>query len=96
MTAAGMWAGLLGGRAVLGLPLAFLNAMLVGVTLALAGIEVPAVEIAIATSVLALGTAIALRLRLPQRVLLAASLASLMGMPMLLRSGRARAHCPSL
>jgi urease accessory protein len=65
MVAVGMWAGFLGHRAVLGLPLAFLNAMLAGVTLALAGFGTPAVEIGIAASVLVLGTAIALGLRLP-------------------------------
>jgi urease accessory protein len=65
MTAVGMWAGFLGRRAVSRLPFAFLSAMLVGVTLALAGLEIPAVEIGIAASVLVLGTAIALGLRLP-------------------------------
>jgi urease accessory protein len=50
---------------VLGLPLAFPGAMLVGVTLALTGFEHPAVEIGIAASVLVLGAAIALGLRLP-------------------------------
>ncbi len=39
--------------------------MLVGVALALAGFEIPAIEIGIAASVLVLGTAIALGLRLP-------------------------------
>ncbi|GEO17930.1 hypothetical protein MAE02_56260 [Microvirga aerophila] len=60
-----MWAGFLRRRAILGLPLAFLSAMLVGVTLALVSVKVPAVEIGVAVSVLGLGTAITLGLRLP-------------------------------
>jgi urease accessory protein len=65
MTAVGMWAGFLRRGAILGLPLAFLSAMLVGVTLALVSVKIPAVEIGIAVSVLVLGTAITLGLRLP-------------------------------
>ena len=65
MLAVGMWAGLLGRRSALGLPLTFLGAMLTGVALALIGIEVPAVETGIVASVLVLGLAIASGLRLP-------------------------------
>ncbi len=65
MTTVGIWAGFLRRRAILGLPLAFLSAMLVGVTLALVSVEIPAVEIGIAVSVLVLGAAIALGLKLP-------------------------------
>jgi len=65
MVAVGMWAGFLGRWVALGLPLAFLGTMLVGVILAVAGFELPAVEIGVAASVLVLGSAVALGLRLP-------------------------------
>ncbi|WP_341864182.1 HupE/UreJ family protein [Gymnodinialimonas sp. 57CJ19] len=65
MIAVGLWAALLGGRALWALPTAFVGAMIAGFALAVMGFGLPLVEPMILVSVLALGLAVALTLRLP-------------------------------
>ncbi|MFC0407049.1 HupE/UreJ family protein [Roseomonas elaeocarpi] len=65
MVAIGLLAGLLGGRAVWALPAAFLGGMAAGGALGMAGVALPMVEVGIAASVIVLGAAVALALRLP-------------------------------
>jgi len=65
MAAVGLWAGLVGGRAILAWPLAFLAVMALGAALGLAGFSLPAVEATIALSVIVLGLAVALKAPLP-------------------------------
>jgi urease accessory protein len=65
MIAVGLWAALLGGRAVWALPTAFVGAMIVGFLLSLPGVPLPYVEPFILTSVVVLGVVVALALRLP-------------------------------
>jgi urease accessory protein len=65
MVAVGVLAASLGGRAVLALPAAFVGAMLLGAGLGAVGVALPMVEPAIALSVIVLGGAVALGLRLP-------------------------------
>jgi urease accessory protein len=60
MFAVGMWGAQMGGRAVWTLPVAFPLIMVVGGVGGMAGIPLPGIEIGIAISILALGTAIAL------------------------------------
>lgn len=65
MLAVGLWAAMLGGRALWALPCAFVGAMLAGGVLGLAGLPLPGVEPMILASVILLGVAGALALRLP-------------------------------
>lgn len=65
MLAVGLWAAMLGGRALWALPLAFVGAMLAGGILGLASLPLPGVEPMILASVVLLGVAAALALRLP-------------------------------
>lgn len=65
MIAVGLWAALLGGRAVVALPTAFVGAMVAGFALSLAGVPLPYVEPFILASVVVLGVVVALALRLP-------------------------------
>jgi len=65
MIAVGLWAALLGGRAVWALPTAFVTAMIAGFALSLSGVALPAVEPVILASVIVLGAVVALALRLP-------------------------------
>lgn len=65
MVAVGLWAAQRGGKALWALPTAFVAAMIGGGLLGMAGIELPAVELGIALSVVALGGLIALQSRLP-------------------------------
>lgn len=65
MVAVGLWAAMLGGRAVWALPASFVGAMTVGFIYAVSGYALPFVEPMILVSVLALGLAVALSLRLP-------------------------------
>lgn len=65
MLAVGLWAGLAGRRAFWVWPLCFLGFMTLGGLLGLSGIALPAMETTIAASVVALGLAVALNLRLP-------------------------------
>ncbi|NBB97174.1 MAG: protein hupE [Alphaproteobacteria bacterium] len=67
MVAVGLWAVVLGGRALWALPAAFVGAMVLGFGLSLAGLPLPLVEPMILASVLALGVgpALALPIALP-------------------------------
>jgi urease accessory protein len=66
MLAVGIWGAQMGGRLVWVLPMVFPLVMAVGGLLGIAGISLPAVEVGIALSVLALGLAIAGALRPPE------------------------------
>ncbi|MGE0658529.1 MAG: HupE/UreJ family protein [Reyranellaceae bacterium] len=63
MVAVGLWAGLVGGRSLWIWPASFVAAMLLGGVLGMAGVELPAIELVIVGSVVALGVAAALDLR---------------------------------
>ena len=65
MLAVGLWAAMLGGRAVWAVPAAFVGAMALGFGLSLAGVGLPLVEPAILASVIVLGVLVALAVRLP-------------------------------
>ncbi len=65
MVAVGLWAAVLGGRAVWALPASFVGAMVVGFAAALAGFSLPFVEPMILASVFAMGLVVALSMRLP-------------------------------
>lgn len=65
MIAVGLFAAARGGKALWLVPLAFVAMMAGGGALAMAGIQVPMVELGIALSVVVLGGAVALRLSLP-------------------------------
>ncbi len=65
MVAVGLWAAVTGGRAIWSMPLAFLAALVGGGVLGRAGIAVPMVEPMILASVVLLGVAAALALRVP-------------------------------
>lgn len=65
MVAVGLWAGLVGGRAVLAWPLAFVALMAVGGVAGYAGMGLPAVETWIAASVVVLGLLVAGRIAAP-------------------------------
>jgi urease accessory protein len=65
MIAVGLWAGQMGGRALWGVPLAFVAMMVLGALLALAGIPLPVVQTGIATSLLVLGLLVGITARLP-------------------------------
>jgi urease accessory protein len=65
MVAVGLWAALLGGRALWALPAAFVGAMAAGFLLALGGLPLPLVEPLILGSVVVFGVLAALALRLP-------------------------------
>lgn len=65
MLAVGLYAGLLGGRAMWGVPATFVAVMAIGGALGAAGVALPYVEIGIGLSVVVLGLAVALRLPLP-------------------------------
>jgi urease accessory protein len=64
MVAVGLWAGLLGARAGLALPAAFLGAMALGFGLGAAGLGLPLVEAGILASVIVLGALVAASARL--------------------------------
>lgn len=65
MIAVGLWAAGLGGRAIWALPASFVGVMMLGFAHAVFGYSLPFVEPMILLSVLALGVAVALSLRLP-------------------------------
>jgi len=65
MVAVGLWAAMLGGRALWTLPLAFVGAMCLGFAGARAGLALPMVEPMILASALLLGGIVALALHLP-------------------------------
>lgn len=62
MVAVGLWAALIGGRALWALPVGFVAAMVVGFTLALAGVGLPLVEPMILASTVVFGLVVALAL----------------------------------
>lgn len=72
MIAVGIWAGVLGGRAVWAVPASFVGAMVAGALLGHFGGAWSPVEIAIALSVLLLGVAVALRMKLATPLAMAA------------------------
>lgn len=63
MVAVGIWAAMIGGRAVLALPAAFVATMVLAAAAGMAGFEPPLMETGIALSVVALGVAVATGLR---------------------------------
>lgn len=71
MLAVGLWAGVLGGRAVWALPVAFVAALASGAGLGVAGVMLPMLEPGILASVVVLGAMAALALRLPLGVAVA-------------------------
>ena len=68
MVAVGLWAAMIGRRAVYLVPLSFVGTMAVGFLLAFTGIELPFVEPAILASVIALGLLIAAAVKLPTEI----------------------------
>jgi urease accessory protein len=68
MVTVGLWAAVLGGRARIAVPAAFLGLLAVGAGLGIAGIALPAVETAIVASVILLGLATAFGLKVPTPV----------------------------
>jgi urease accessory protein len=71
MFAVGLWGAQMGGRNVWSLPVTFPLIMVVGGVLGMLGVIIPAVEIGIALSIVALGLAIACVWRPPQFLALA-------------------------
>ena len=67
MVAVGLWAGMLGGRALWAVPAAFVTVMIAGFALALTGASLPMVEPMILASTVVLGLAIAMAVRLDIR-----------------------------
>ena len=65
MVAVGLYAALLGGRALWRVPASFVGVMAIGGALGMAGVNVLLAEIGIALSVIVLGSAVALRINLP-------------------------------
>ena len=65
MVAVGLWAAMIGGRAIWLVPAAFVGTMGIGFVLALAGVGLPFVEPAILASVVALGLLVATAVKLP-------------------------------
>jgi urease accessory protein len=65
MVAVGLYAALLGGRALWLVPASFVGVMAIGGALGIAGAAVPLAEIGIALSVVVLGLAVAFRISLP-------------------------------
>lgn len=65
MVAVGLYAGSLGGRALWLVPLTFVGTMILGGVLAYLGFPLPLVEMGIGLSVIVMGLAIALGVRLP-------------------------------
>jgi urease accessory protein len=68
MVAVGLWAALLGGRAVWLVPTAFVGTMMAGFAVALAGFGLPFVEPVIAASVVVLGLLALVALQVPARI----------------------------
>ena len=68
MLAVGLWAGLVGGRALWVWPVAFVGVMLVGGVLGISGVALPLVESGILASVVVLGLLVLAAARLPVAV----------------------------
>lgn len=65
MVVVGIWAASIGGRAIVGIPAAFVVTMGIGFAAAIVGMPLPLVEPAILASVIALGVLVALALPIP-------------------------------
>lgn len=78
MVAVGLWAALIGGRALWALPAGFVTGMIAGFALALAGVGLPLVEPMILASTVVFGLVVALALR--TRVEVSAALTALFGL----------------
>src|SRR5262245_41032268 len=65
MIAVGLWAVLVGGRAVWALPLTFLATMLAGFAAASSGLTLPLVEPIVSSSIIVLGLLVALAVKAP-------------------------------
>src|SRR4051812_27009087 len=65
MVMIGIWAAMLGGRALWLVPLSFVSMMIGGGALSMAGIGMPYVELLIAASIIGLGALITFEVRLP-------------------------------
>ncbi len=65
MVAVGLWAAQRRGRSMWTLPVSFVAFMALGFVIGIGGVQLPAVELAIAASVLVLGAAVALAARVP-------------------------------
>lgn len=65
MIAVGLWAALLGGKALWALPTTFVTGMVVGFLLSLGGLPIPFVESAILASVIVFGLVVALAAPVP-------------------------------
>ena len=63
MVAVGLWASMLGGRALVIVPLSFVGVMLLGFVAALGGVSLPLVEPVILASVIVLGLLVAMAFR---------------------------------
>ena len=68
MVAVGLWAALLGGRAMWLVPAAFVGVMVAGGALAMAAVGLPLVEVMIVASVMALGGLVAARVKVSAAV----------------------------
>jgi urease accessory protein len=68
MVAVGLWASLIGGRALFVVPAAFVGVMAVGFLMALGGVDLPFVEPFILASVVVLGLVVALAVPVPVAV----------------------------
>ena len=68
MVAVGLWASMLGGRAIIAVPATFVLTMLAGFVLAMAGVPVPFVEQIILASVIVLGLLVALSVTVDMRI----------------------------
>lgn len=64
MVAVGLWAAQIGGKALWGVPAAFVATMAIGFSLAVSGVDLPFVEPAILASVVALGLLVAMAVKL--------------------------------
>jgi urease accessory protein len=73
MVAVGLWAGVLGGRALILLPVAFLGGMALGGVLGMEGVAVPFVEHGILASMIVLGGLVTIAARVPVGVAMAAA-----------------------
>ncbi|MCO6185398.1 HupE/UreJ family protein [Rhizobium sp. L1K21] len=65
MVSVGLWAAMIGGKAKIAVPAAFVTTMAVGFALALYGVALPFVEPAIMASIVALGLLVAMAVRFP-------------------------------
>lgn len=65
MVAVGLWAGLVGGRALWAWPVAFVAVMMLGGAAGVAGVALPMVELGILASVIVLGLLVLMAARLP-------------------------------